>query len=161
MIDIIFATLDARMTIINTTKISEATHTHTHTCSTSIPLSLADSNTYPLLYLSFHTSISCKRLSSSLWYFTRNFFDPSAFLIFLSLYSYLSQPILSYAPPPAHTYVRSHIISISMSSDLLMHPSTSLAALSDLWHGPSCWLGGLSTVRSCRYVQTSTAILHS
>ena len=28
VIDIIFATLDARMTIINTTKISEATHTH-------------------------------------------------------------------------------------------------------------------------------------
>ena len=31
MIDIIFATLDARMTIINTTKISEANHTPTHT----------------------------------------------------------------------------------------------------------------------------------
>jgi hypothetical protein len=29
VIDIIFATLDARMTIHNTTKISEATHAHT------------------------------------------------------------------------------------------------------------------------------------
>jgi hypothetical protein len=31
VIDIIFATLDARMTPHNTTKISEATQTHTHT----------------------------------------------------------------------------------------------------------------------------------
>ena len=36
VIDIIFATLDARMTIINTTKISEATHTHTHSTSPSL-----------------------------------------------------------------------------------------------------------------------------
>ena len=39
VIDIIFATLDARMTIINTTKISEATHTHAHSNTFCTPLS--------------------------------------------------------------------------------------------------------------------------
>ena len=45
VIDIIFATLDARMTIINTTKISEATHTHsnTHIQYLSFTLFLSDS----------------------------------------------------------------------------------------------------------------------
>ena len=52
VIDIIFATLDARMTIINTTKISEATHTHTHSYSTSIPLSLAQNTLTHFLFLS-------------------------------------------------------------------------------------------------------------
>ena len=41
LIDIIFATLDARMTINNTTKISEATHTYTYSQS--------------LLHTTFHT----------------------------------------------------------------------------------------------------------
>ena len=38
VLDITFATLDARMTIINTTKISEATHIHTHIQHLSLSL---------------------------------------------------------------------------------------------------------------------------
>jgi hypothetical protein len=43
VIDIIFATLDARMTTHNTTKISEATQTHTHT---HVPITTQHTHTH-------------------------------------------------------------------------------------------------------------------
>ena len=62
MIDIIFATLDARMTIINTTKISEANHTHPHTL-TLIFLDHTHANTHTNINrLHTHTHTNIHRL---------------------------------------------------------------------------------------------------
>ena len=60
MIDIIFATLDARMTIINTTKISEANHTHPHTLTL---IFLNHTHTHTLIFIDCtHTHTNIHRL---------------------------------------------------------------------------------------------------